>query len=590
MIGLWTLVILAQAPDMAALYKERCAICHNESNPRAQSFEAMRERTPESIVTALMTGPMRVQGASLSGVERRKIAEYITGRKMAGDARGDVRGKCAAPAPFTLAPAAPIWNGWGPSHTNTRFQPAAEARLAAADVPKLKLKWALGYPDATSAWAQPVVAGGRVFAGSQNGTVFSLDAKTGCIHWTFSANGGVRTAISIGPHQGRHAVFFGDTNANVYALDAATGRKLWMRQVDRHALARVTGAPVLYGNRLYVPVSSFEEVQGASPDYECCTFRGSVLALDATTGEIIWKTYTIAAEPKPRGKSSSGKILWGPSGAAIWSSPAVDVKRRLVYAATGNTYSEPAQPTSDAVIAFDMATGAIRWSRQATPNDTFVIGCRGGGSANPNCPPVNGPDHDFGNAPILAAAAGRDVIVIGQKSGVGYAMDPEKEGEILWRYRAGDGGALGGMEWGSAADAENVYFPVSDITRPKPGGLHAVNLRTGARVWHMPAPPPVCGGGRGCNGAQSAAITVIPGVVFSGSNDGALRGYSTRDGAILWEYDTNREFPTTNGVAAKGGSMQGPGPAVAGGMLFVNAGYGAFGGRPGNVLLAFGVD
>jgi polyvinyl alcohol dehydrogenase (cytochrome) len=589
---LWGVVLAAQAPDAEKLYQQQCAICHNEANPRAPSLDAMRARTPESILNALTVGAMRVQGARLSGVERRAIAEFITSKKMAGDPTGSAQGRCEGRPPFGDPAKSPLWNGWGPTFTNTRFQDAAAAGLAAEDVPKLKLKWAFGFPDATSAWGQPVVASGRVFVGSQNGTVYSLDAKSGCIYWVFSANGGVRTALSIGPRAGTrsYAVYFGDTSANAYALDAFTGEKLWMRKVEEHPLARVTGSPVLYQDRLYVPMSSYEEAQGANPDYECCTFRGSLTALDVKTGAVVWKTYTIAQEPKPRGKSSTGKQLWGPSGSAIWTAPTVDAKRKLIYAATGNTYSDPDQPSSDAVIAFDMATGKIRWMKQATPKDTFIIGCRPG-STNPNCPAESGPDHDFGNSPILTTFAGRDLIVIGQKSGVGYAMDPDKKGEIVWQYRAGEGGALGGIEWGSAVDGENAYFPVSDITRPKPGGMHAVSLKTGQRVWYTPPPPPACGApGRGCNAAQSAAITVIPGVVFSGSNDGALRAYATKDGAILWTFDTNREFPTVNGVPARGASMQGPGPAIAGGMLYVCSGYGAFGGRPGNVLLAFGVE
>ena len=173
-------------------------------------------------------------------------------------------------------------------------------------------------------------------------------------------------------------------------------------------------------------------------------------------------------------------------------------------------------------------------------------------------------------------------------------MDPEKNGEILWQYRAGQGGALGGIEWGAAADGERAYFAVSDITTAQPGGLHAVNLATGTRAWFTPPPAPTCrserGSGRGCNGAQSAAVTAIAGAVFSGSNDGALRAYSTATGEMLWEFDTNRDFTTVNGVPAKGASMIGPGAVVAGGMVFVNSGYGAFGGRPGNVLLAFGPE
>ncbi|MGH9660025.1 MAG: PQQ-binding-like beta-propeller repeat protein [Bryobacteraceae bacterium] len=575
----------AQDGDGAALWKQQCATCHNgEADSRAVALEALRSRTPESIVTALISGSMRVQGSRVSGGGRRALAEYITGKRMAGDAIGATMGRCADRPAFH--PAGPAWNGWGADLSNTRYQPAARAGLGAEQVPRLKVKWAFGFPDATLAWAQPAVVGGRVFVGSQNGTVYSLDARTGCIYWTFSAAGGVRTAMTVGP---RGAVYFGDTSANLYAVDGTTGEKIWSRKIEEHALARITGSPALHEGRLYVPVSSYEEAQGADPKYECCTFRGSLAAVDAAAGEVIWKTYTIDAQLQPRGKSSAGATLWGPSGAGIWSAPTVDPKRGVVYAATGNTYSRPDQPASDAVLAFDLKTGRILWTRPATPNDTFLSGCRAAAN-NPNCPSPNGPDFDFGNAPILTRAAGRDAIVIGQKSGVGFALDPDNEGAVLWQYRAGQGSALGGMEWGSAVDGENAYFPVSDILRPQPGGLHAVRIETGERVWHAPAPPLKCAAGRGCNAAQSAAITVIPGVVFSGSNDGALRAYSTKDGTVLWEFDTNREFETVNGVAARGASMQGPGPVVAGGMVYVNSGYGMFGGRPGNVLLAFGVE
>jgi polyvinyl alcohol dehydrogenase (cytochrome) len=272
----------------------------------------------------------------------------------------------------------------------------------------------------------------------------------------------------------------------------------------------------------------------------------------------------------------------------VWSAPTIDVPRRRVYVATGNAYSAPAPASSNAVVALDLASGTVRWTRQVTPGDIYVSNCRAG---NPNCPEVNGPDVDFGSPPMLARVApGRDLIVIGQKSGVGYALDPERDGAIVWQYRAGRGGLLGGIEWGSAVDGERAYFAVSDVTTPQPGGLHAVSLATGTAVWTAPPPPVACAAGRGCSAAQSAALTVIPGVVFSGSFDGALRAYSTATGEVLWSFDTNRSFTAVNGVPAAGASIGGPGPAVAGGMVFVNSGYGAFQGRAGNVLLAFGVD
>ncbi len=584
----------APRPSGAAVFAAHCATCHTGADgSRAPAPASFAGRAPEAIVEALVNGAMRTQGSRLSGDERHALAEYLTGRTFgSGDPTGAASGRCAAPAPFPVTADAPAWSGWSPTVANTRFQPGPAAGLTAAQVPHLALKWAFGFPDATSAWAQPAIAGGRVFVGSQNGTVYSLDAATGCIVWVFSAPGGVRTGMSVGPRAGGGwAVYFGDTGAVAYALDASTGRELWRRRVEDHPLARITGTPTLYDGRLYVPTASYEESQGASADYGCCTFRGSVTALDARTGDVAWQTYVVADEPKPRGTSTAGVTLYGPSGSAIWSSPTIDVARQAVYVATGNTYSGPPQPSSDAVVALDLATGAIRWMKQVTPGDIYLSGCggRGRGGPNPNCADPNGPDYDFGNSPILATLPdGKDAIVIGQKSGVGWALDPDRQGEVIWQYRAGRGGPLGGIEWGAAVDARHAYFPLSDIFTPNPGGLHAVDLATGARAWMTPPPsPPLCGRGLGCSGAQSAAITVIPGVVFSGSADGGLRAYATDDGTIVWTFDTNREFTTVNGVAAHGGSIIGPGPVVAGGMLVVNAGYGAFGGRGGNVLLDF---
>jgi len=520
----------------------------------------------------------------MTGAERRLVAEFLAGRSVEGDVSGTTKGRCQGNGIQNTNTAADAWKAWSPAIDNTRFQPSPNAAIAAADIPKLTLRWTLGFPDASSAWAQPSVASGVVYVGSQNGTVYAVSANTGCIFWTFSAAGGVRTAIAIADDG---VVYFGDTAANVYALDARAGTRRWVRSIESHPLARITGTPVLHDGRLYVPTSSYEESQGADPQYACCTFRGSITALDAATGAVIWKTYTIPEEPRRRGTSTAGVPLWGPSGAAIWSAPTVDPRRGLLYVATGNQYSGPAHRASNAIVALDLKTGAVRWSKQVTPNDIYLTGCRPG---NPNCPDANGPDVDFGSPPMLTRpGTGRDLIVVGQKSGIAFALDPDKNGEIVWEYRAGRGGVLGGIEWGSAADGERAYFAVSDITHPQPGGLHAVTLATGQRAWFAAPPPPACGSGRGCNAAQSAAVTVIPGAVFSGSNDGALRVYSTADGAILWEFDTNREFTTVNGVAARGASMIGPGPVIAGGMVFVNSGYGAFGGRPGNVLLAFGV-
>jgi polyvinyl alcohol dehydrogenase (cytochrome) len=582
-------IVCAQVPSLngETLFQGHCAGCHNgASDARAPAPDALRQHSAAAILDVLANGSMRIQGATLNGAERRAIAEYLAGAMLTGDPTGAAHGRCETTSTFRMS--GPSWNGWGASPKNRREQSVAAAGLNAALVPRLKLKWAFGFPDSTSAWAQPTVVGGWIFVGSQNGSVYALDAKSGCIRWVFSADGGVRTAISVGARAGGAAVYFGDTGAKAYALDAASGELLWKTKIEEHPLARITGAPALYRGRLYVPVSSYEESQGARSEYGCCTFRGSLSSLDAKSGKILWRTYMISGEPQPRGKSSSGATLYGPAGAPIWSAPTIDAGHGLIYVGTGNSYSGAAAPTSDAVVALDLA-GKIEWVKQLFAEDVFVSGCRLK-NENPNCADQSGPDYDLGNSPILATLPhGRRAIIVGQKSGIGWALDPDKRGEVIWQYRAGAGGALGGIEWGSAVDADRAYFAVSDISGPTPGGLHAVSLQSGVRVWYAPPQAPRCTAGPRCNAAQAAAISVIPGVVFSGSNDGTLRAYSTVNGAILWEVDTNREFETVNGVAAKGASMLGPGPVIVDGMLFVSSGYGAFGGRAGNVLLAYGV-
>jgi polyvinyl alcohol dehydrogenase (cytochrome) len=575
----------------AAIFMRDCASCHDGAEgSRAPKLEVLRERSPEAILAALTAGGMRPQGARLTALERRAVAEYVTGKPLGGDITGAAIGRCAGDAALATLNGSPSWAAWSPSLANTRFQSARDAGLTAADVPKLSLKWAFGFPDATSAWSQPTVAGGWLFVGSQNGTVYALDAKSGCIRWTFTAKSGVRTALVVGSRAGaqenaaRHAVYFGDTGANVYALDAATGRELWSRELDAHMHARITGSPVLYEGRLFVPVSSIEETAASQQGYECCTFRGSLNALDAASGDVLWRAFMVP-EPKPAGTNTAGVKLWGPSGVGIWSAPTIDVKRHLVYAATGNTYSAPVQPTADAIVALDPASGAMKWVRQFTAGDVF--GCRAGA---PNCGEKAGPDFDIGTPAMLATLPdGRDVIVVAQKSGMAFAIDPDREGATIWQYRAGEGSIWGGIQWGAAVDGERVYLPVSDIRTPKPGGLHAVTLATGERAWYLPPPPLKCGSGRGCSAALISAPTLVPGVLFSGSNDGALRAHSTSDGSILWEFDTNRQFETLNGIKAGGGAIQGPGPTIVGGMVYLNSGYGDHLGRPGNVLLAFEV-
>jgi polyvinyl alcohol dehydrogenase (cytochrome) len=574
-----------------AVYQKHCAQCHDKGVGRAPQLLTLSLSTPEQVLAALTTGKMAEQGKALTPAEARSVAMFVTGGKSFGGDAALTQGACAEPAPAFDKPfSGPYWNGWGVDIDNRRMQPAGMAGLRADQVPQLKLKWAFGFPGAGKANAQPTVVGGRIFAGSDTGKVYSLNAATGCIYWTYKADRPVRSAISIGPVGAKWVAYFGDQHAQAYAVDAATGTLLWKVRVEEHPAAMITGAPALYDGRLYVPTSSYEEVTGGARTYECCKFRGAVTALDAATGKQIWKSYTIAEEPQPVRKNKQGTQLWGPSGAGVWSSPTIDPKRHAVYVVTGDAYSDPPARTSDAFLAFDMDTGKLLWSRQMTAGDAFNLGCPSGD----NCPEANGPDFDFGCSPNLVDLPnGKRALVSGQKSGMVHALDPDQQGEVLWSVRVGKGGPLGGVQWGNASDGQNVYVAVSDHAvmpgqNPKDaGGMYALKLATGERVWSTPAPG--CDRPK-CSSAQSAAVTLIPGVAFSGSLDGHLRAYATADGRIVWDVDTAVEYQAVNGVKAKGGSLDGPGPVVVGGTLYVNSGYGQFGEMPGNVLLAFTVD
>jgi polyvinyl alcohol dehydrogenase (cytochrome) len=584
-------------PGGPGVFQRACASCHVNpaADSRAPSPAALAQFAPDAIVNALTNGSMRIQGEQLSDVDRRDVAEFLTGRAV-GTSSEAPAGLCASASPMSNPAAGSSWNGWGAGVANTRFQPANRGGLTAADVPKLTLKWAFGFPGVLAARAQPTVTGGRLFAASETGTVYALDARTGCTYWTFRAQAAVRSAPNVGPYKTasgatRYAVYFGDSRANAYAVDADTGQQIWMRKTDDHPGAVVTGAPTLYNGRLYVPVAGIgEEGQGGRPGYECCTFRGSLSALDASTGAVVWKTFSIAEEPKPRARTNDGVQTWGPAGGGIWAAPTIDSRRNAIYIATGNGYADPPQRTTDAVIALDLKTGKTKWVNQLLPGDVWMMGCRPENPDNPKCPAKQGPDYDFSASPLLTKSPrGRDLIVLPQKSGMAYALDPDKDGALVWQYRIGQGSGLGG-QWGAATDGQNAYFGVADFLTQNPGGMHAVNLDTGQRVWYTPPQPKLCAAVERCSGAQGAAVTVIPGAVLATSHDGGLRAYATKDGSIIWQFDTNRDFDTVNGVKAKGGSMDGPGPVVVGGMVYVNSGYGGLVGRPGNVLLAFGVE
>jgi len=588
----WAQSASPDADPPEAVFHQHCAICHNNPATRAPSAASLRAMSPSFIVNALTDGIMQGQGAALSPAQRVSIAEYLTGDKLADDV--PMAGRCRG-APTALALGGPSYNGWGANLENWRFQ--REPGIAAKDLSRLEVKWAFGFPGVVAAFGQPTVVAGRIFVGSQNGHVYAIDAASGCYYWDYTASTGVRTAITIARVGNTNVAIFGDRRGNVYSVNAATGKLVWRVTPDDGPRTGITGSPAFFEGRLYVPISGGDDSSAADPKYECCKGRGAIFALDAATGKTLWVTYTIP-DARPLAKNAIGTQLWGPSGASIWATPTIDRKRRLLYVGTGDNHSAPATDTSDAVLALTLDTGKIVWTQQLLTGDMGNAACLSRDKAN--CPEPHGPDYDLGtSANLIAMADGKRLLTIGQKSGIVWALDPDDNGRVVWSTRVGAGGVLGGVQWGTATDGRFVYAAVSDIAFislvlgqplvPDPdqgGGLHALRADNGTIAWTA-SPAKACAGRKNCSPAQSAAVTATPDYVLSGAVDGHVRAYATTTGAVLWDYDTVKPFTTVNGVKANGGALDAGGATVAGGMIFVNSGYGLYGGHAGNVLIAF---
>jgi polyvinyl alcohol dehydrogenase (cytochrome) len=588
-IGFWCPVSAAQAPDGATIFHQKCAMCHDNPSGRIPSRDTLASMQPNTVIFDLTFGVMQPQGLGLSAEEIAAVAAFVTGKTSSPGAQPNPEAnRCAGPGPAIHLEGS-LWNGWGHDIENSRYQP--QPGISAADVSKLKVKWAFAYPGPLVG-TQPTVIGDHLWVGTTNGLLYSLNAKTGCTYWTFQAESDIRASVSVGtfgePSDKKYAVYFADLmKASAYAVDATSGKLLWKTKVDDHPLARITGSPVLYGNRLYVPVSSQEEGYGAVETYPCCTFRGSVVALDASTGKILWKTYPIEDPPRPFKKSSAGVQMYGPAGAAIWSAPTIDVKRKLIYVGTGDSFTDVPTGATDSIVAMDMETGKIKWVMQATANDNYLFGCNVPGKGI--CPDPVGPDYDFGASPILRdLPSGKQAILAAQKSGMVYALDPDDGGKILWKAQVGPGSMGGGIQYAFAADDSAAYVPNGNRSD---SSLSALEIADGKMIWHKPAPPGQCSWGtKGCSGVESAAVTAIPGIVFSGSTDGHLRAYLTSDGSVSWDFDTAGQYDAVNGVRANGGSLGTEGPVIANGILYVNSGEGRFSGHRGNALIAFTVN
>jgi polyvinyl alcohol dehydrogenase (cytochrome) len=589
----------AQQSEGEVIFGESCAECHSSAQSgRTPSVFSLSSLSPRAIVSALENGVMQSEGAALSRDQRIMVAEALTNRRYS-ETTLPAAAFCSEQSTQVFEIESVSWMGFGGNIEGTGFQPDDRAGLTASEIPSLELLWAFAFPDASEIRTKPTIVGKLALFGDQFGMVYAVDTNTGCVRWTFEADAGIRGAILVDTDDnGRPLAYFVDFRTNAYALDIYAGTVVWKERVGWHPESNNTGSPTLYGNRLFVPISSMEVVMGGDPSYECCTSSGAVAALDKRTGELLWYHRVIPGYPEEAGLNALGTQLWAPSGAPVWSSPTIDLSRGRIYVGTGENYTRPTTATSDAIIAIEMETGEIAWSFQGTESDAFTMACTGFLNRQ-NCPAPPGPDHDFGMAPILVTREdGRDILVVGQKSGMVWALDPDADGDVLWSTRVGKGSALGGIHWGMASDGYFAYAANADrdavVVDVHPGqeaapGLYALDLMTGDIVWSAPAPRDTCEERQGCYPANSAAPTVIPGAVFAGGLDGHIRAYSTSDGQILWDFDTVQEFETSNGIRGKGGSIDGPGPVIANGLVFVNSGYGQFGQMPGNLLLVFGV-
>ena len=597
----------SDGPDGEALFRQHCFSCHrNSGRSEGPLLGALQQMSQDQVLTSMTAGKMQEQAAMLSSSEMFAVANYLSsGSAKEKDAMPETA-RCEATGVSTkVSTDVPQLRGWSPDAHNTRYQP--NSTITRDNVGDLELAWVFALPDVADARSQPVVTDDTIFVAAISGPVYALDRETGCIKWDYDTGATLRTSMAIGKAGDQTALFVGDIAATVFAINAHTGEPLWEQSVKLFESSATTGTPAPFsdeaGDRVFIPLSGFDVVLATNPKYECCKGHGAVLALDATTGEILWTTHMTKDAVKTY-LSSEGVQQWGPSGIPVWTTPTIDAERGQLYVGTGENTSSPATHLSDSIVALDMRTGAIRWSFQGTRNDAWNMAC--GRRAGPNCPEENGPDFDFGAAAVLAtSSSGRDIVVAGQKSGEVHALDPDT-GEVIWQNRISDGSALGGVHWGLAVTGDRVFVPIADPPFPRPGytprpGVYALDLETGVVQWEHKAE-------RGCEldiaalrsgdtpwpdcpfqYSFSAAPMSNDTLVFSASLDGRVFAFDAESGEILWQDHTVKEYKAVNGIDAHGGSIDNSGVQLAGDLLLVQSGYSLFGQMPGNAVLAYRV-
>ena len=592
-----------QAHPGEQVYQAYCAGCHAGGDARAASLRTLQSMSADALEYTLTDGLMSAQAQALSAEQRAAVIDYLAAAAPSDE--WITSNLCSTEnKSISLETISLAWAGIDPSFS--RNMTAGQAGINKNQLADLELAWAIGFPNIAGLRSSPVVSGDTLFyPAASTGYVLALDTASGCVKWAYDAGAALRAPASISDVQddGQHYLFVTDEQARLHALDPVTGKMIWMQsgEVDEGVATRLTGAPLPYEGTVYVPVSASGVARGADAQHECCDGRGAVIALDIKTGERLWTYVTMPPAAYTGEVNSAGARLRGPSGAPIWSSPSLDVKRRLLYVTTGENTSLPATSTSNAIIALDIDTGAVRWQFQAIANDVWNMACSGR-NAGPNCPSPEDSirkDWDFGGAAALVTLPdGSERLLAGQKSGHLWALDPDT-GAVVWQQRMGEGGALGGNHWGIAVDGNRVLLPISDPNAANRSddvirsGIYAFDITTGEADWEYRARPD-CADGRseivqGC--AQrygfSSLPLVVDGALIAGNIDGRLFIFDNSSGRVLFEFDTAQNFSTINGVTARGGSIDAHSVAAGAGMVFIGSGYERFNQQPGNVLLAF---
>ncbi len=581
------------------VYNTHCAACHNNPEAtRAPALSSLKRLNSSTVEYAINIGYMKIQAKNLNAEERVQLVEWLALGQEDTNAWLETA-MCGKDVANIDPHAKPIATTFGLGDKNLRFQSAEQSGLKTKDFANLELAWAVAFPQTPTMRSQPVVAGSTLFiATADAGKIFALDTQSGCVKWQYESALPLRSSLSYGEiEKGKPVIVAGDTTGSVVAVDASTGEQLWRSDIKLHESNRITGTPVIHNGRVFAPLSAVEINYTREDSYECCKAHGAVVALDLKSGEKLWVGHTMPNATK-RKLNRAGAQLWGPSGAPIWSSPSIDEKRNVLYIGTGENNSLPVTNTSDAIIAFDLDTGEQKWVFQATPKDAWNYACRRGA----NCDfgdEATVLDYDFGGSVMITQRKdGSDLLVVGQKSGTVWALDPDKNGELVWSTQVGLGSAMGGIHWGTATDGKLVFAPSNDrpASESRPDaepGLHALDLETGERVWSYAAVGD-CSGDRkerfpACENrlGYSPAPIVVDGAVVQGSVDGILRVFDAKNGEILWSYNTVKDFDTVNDVEGNGGSLDSAPYIAANGTLFVQSGYSRFGQAAGNVLLAF---